>query len=274
MIIGILTIAALVWVIRGTGTEEALGESPSYTEYRRVLRRRLVVAFGVSTAALLVLIAAIFISTFVHPSTAENVLPRPIQQLIGLAWVPGLFLFPLLALLVTERTTRPDGPRIATLTPHGPFDIVPRWMTWTLIAFTAATAISPVTLLIAEGSDDSFSLWSDYAGFVLALIVTALVIVAAARRPDIDPLTGTDGWSRRGTAIRALCLLFVAEAVVLTDAVSTVRNSLGHPLVADGTGLLLFALTAGALSIFARPHLAAPASERGFPTADHRAARP
>ncbi len=272
MFIGILTIAALVWVIRETRTGDAAGASPSYAEYRRTLRRRLVIAFSVSTAALLILLGSFALSAMVHPSTAENVLPSTVLRVIGFLWVPGLFLLPLLALLVTERTTRPAGPRVATLTPHGPRDIVPSWMTWTLGVFTLVTAASPLVLLTSGARDGAFELWLDYAGFVAAIVVTTLVVIAAARRPDIDPVSGTDGWSRRGTAIRALCLLFVAEAVVLSDVLSTVRNSLDLPLVADGVVLALFALTAAALSLLARPHLAVPDSAVVSPTADRPAA--
>lgn len=289
----IATIVTITYVITRTLTpDDSAPESASYRAYRATMRSRLKVAFLVPVVAVVVATIYGIIAQALDPTNPYPTY-RPVSVVLGLLWWPGIFLFPLLAMLLTEKTTRPSGPRVATLAPRGVRELFPRWL---LVAFGSAfatAALAPLILFSPLGADralgsasnpptqeysvDPSDIWISYGTFLVAAALALSVILAAARRPDIDPLTGSDSWGRSGTSVRALCLLYIPAVFVIIDALEIPRNAamayVDHvraggeavdgwpawlnsttvPYVTDGISALLMLGIVVALVIFARP---------------------
>ncbi|CAM3652561.1 hypothetical protein ACXYTP_13440 [Tsukamurella ocularis] len=289
----VATIVTITYVITRTLTpDDSAPQSESYRAYRSTMRARLKVAFLVPVAAAVVGVIYGIIAQVLDPTNPSPTY-RPVSLLLGLLWWPGIFLFPLLAMLLTEKTTRPSGPRVATLAPRGVRQLFPRWL---LIAFGAVftiAALTPLILISPLGVDrtlrsasnppardysvDPSDLWISYGTFLIAAALTLWVILAATRRPDIDPLTGSDSWGRSGTSVRALCLLYIPATYVIIDGLEIPRNAAmayldhvrasGEPIdgwptwlasttpayITDGISALLMLGIVVALVVFARP---------------------
>ncbi|BDD84352.1 hypothetical protein TPB0596_41150 [Tsukamurella pulmonis] len=292
-IVAVAMIVALFYVVARTLTpDDSAPQSASYRAYRRTMRKHLKVAFIVPIAAAIVLTVYGIVAQTLDP-TNPTATPAPIRLALGLLWSPGFYLLPLIAMLLTEMTTRPSGPRVATLAPRGVRELFPRWL---LVAFGSVFAVAALTPLIlttplgtaqtlesrsnpptVEYSVNAAGIWIDYAAFVITGVLAVWVILAATRRPDIDPLTGSDSWGRSGTAVRALCLLYIPAVFVIMDGLEIPRNAAldyldhvrvgGEPIdgwptwlastapsyIADAISVLLMLGIVVALVVFARP---------------------
>ncbi|MGX9293443.1 hypothetical protein [Tsukamurella paurometabola] len=289
----VATLVAVTYVITRTLTpDDSAPQSESYRAYRATMRSRLKVAFLVPVAAAVVGAIYGIIATALDPTNPSPTY-RPVSLVLGLLWWPGIFLFPLLAMLLTEKTTRPSGPRVATLAPRGVRELFPRWL---LIAFGSVFAIAALTPLILgspiaadrtlrsasnppthEYSVDPSGMWIAYGTFLIAAVFVLWVILSATRRPDIDPITGSDSWGRSGTSVRALCLLYIPATYVIIDGLEIPRdaamayvdhtraggeavdgwplwlNSTTIPHITDGISALLMLGIVVVLVVFARP---------------------
>ncbi|MFW0791053.1 hypothetical protein [Gordonia sp. CPCC 205333] len=306
-LLSIAAIGVLVYVVTKTVIPaDSAPQSASYLNYRRTMRRRLKVAFIIPIVAMAASLLYGMITVAIDSEQPPDI--KVLRVALGALWWPGLFLLPLIAMIITERTTRPSGPRIATLAPRGIRTLLPRWILIAVGTVGTLAALSPIVLLSPIGrsrillsannpphqrySIDATDLWISYTTFITAAVLAAALIHATTRRPDIDPLTGSDSWSRSGTAVRALCLLYIPATGVIADVAAIVKNAsldyvdhlrahgdtivgLGWlrsgtvPYIAEGFAALLYLGVIVALVAFARPPapraLAAPAP-RNDPT--------
>lgn len=287
------TIVTITYVITRTLTpDDSAPQSESYRAYRATMRSRLKAAFLVPVAAVVAATVYGIIAQALDPTNPSPTY-RPVSVVLGLLWWPGIFLFPLLAMLLTEKTTRPSGPRVATLAPRGVRELVPRRL---LVAFGSVFAVALFTPLIlasplgpyrtlrsasnpptSEYSVDASEVWIYYGTFLVAAALALWVILAATRRPDIDPITGSDSWGRSGTSVRALSLLYIPAVLVIMEGLEVPRNAAmayvdhmraggeavdGWPLwlnsttvpyITDAISALLMLGIVVALVVFARP---------------------
>lgn len=289
----VATIVTIVYVITRTLTpDDTAPQSESYRVYRATMRSRLKVAFLVPVAAAVLAVVYGIIAQALDPTNPSPTY-RPVSVILGLLWWPGIFLFPLLAMLLTEKTTRPSGPRVATLAPRGARELFPRRLLITFGSVFAIAALTPLILISPLGADrtlrsasnpptreysaDAADMWISYGTFLVAAVLALSVIRAAMRRPDIDPITGSDSWGRSGTAVRALCLLYIPATYVIIEGLEVPRNAAmayldhtragGDPIdgwptwlasttpayVTDGISALLMLGIIVALVLFARP---------------------
>ncbi|WP_123932538.1 hypothetical protein [Gordonia oryzae] len=288
-----ILIAAIIYTVARTlTTNDSAPQSTSYLRYRATMRKRLKAAIIPPIAAAVILTTYGIVAQALDP-TNPNVVPEPLRITLGLLWWPGICLFPLLAMLLTEKTTRPSGPPVATLAPRGTRELIPRWLLRFVSSICLIAALTPLILVSPLGatrimrsannpptvnySVDGTDIWMAYVVFLVAAILTVSVIRVTIRRRDIDPITGSDGWSRSGTAVRALCVLYIPAALVIVNGLTVPRNAAlayldhiraggesidGWPrwlastapaYIADGTSAMLMLGVVVALVIFARP---------------------
>ncbi|MFT3901023.1 MAG: hypothetical protein QM728_12390 [Gordonia sp. (in: high G+C Gram-positive bacteria)] len=262
--------------------------SPAFAAYRSRLRRNLGISLALPIGFALYGLVASGISASRGERTTHY--PRGVYTLMELVIGYGFILLPLLALLITELGTRTPSTRVATLTTRSPSALIPRWL---LVTVGAAIGLATVTVLLAIATDgglgEAHSAVRFDVGTRRLLLSLGQVLVAAAlatwvvrlvlQRPDLDPESPSDAWSRSGVAIRATTLAALAAIGCFIAGLSTFRSAwwkfhdwqgqhgdsvhslterLSLPLLTDIVGLAAMAVGVVLLVAFVKPPVLVP----------------
>ncbi|WP_298440468.1 hypothetical protein [Gordonia sp. (in: high G+C Gram-positive bacteria)] len=239
-----MNLILLLWValmigsvaVRGSSAPADAPRSAAYLEFRNRLRRNMLVAAALPLLAYLVLFASAVVDTL---SERDLALPSAAEYGVFLLIIPGVFVFPLAALCVTEYTSRPAAVRGASLVPRTARDYAPKWLFGTAGIVTVLGLTSPSLLLVDTIAEPHYfrapridvhyggvssDLWLPAVYLVIALILAVATITQAVRRRDLDTETTSDKWSRSGVVARALALLMLAGILPIANALSSLDS--------------------------------------------------
>ncbi len=231
-----LVIAGSV-LFKGVSKPEAGPDSPEYLDFRRRLRRNMMIAVALMVASIVLNIVDGIGATSATDSFLG--LPDWAGDALALLVNPGAYMLPLAALSITELTSPKPAKRIATLTPRSVRTLAPTWLVWSVgvvaglavlsTLFVAVPTIRDAREFHAPRVDVNYGggadIWLQIIYVVVAALLAAVTVRAAVRRPDLDPRTDSDKWSRSGVVIRALGLMLVASLAAIGAVANEVSTA-------------------------------------------------
>lgn len=264
--------------------------SPAFAHYRRRLRRNLAVSLIPPVAMTVYALIASAISA----SHGERVTQYPpgVYTAMDVVVPYGFVVFPLIGLLVTELGTEAPATRVATLAPRSPATVVPRWLLAIAAVMLVLALLVPTLALTTSAGLGSAraavefdlpvtTLWLSLIKVTVAAALATWLIRLALQRPDIDPDSASDSWSRSGVAVRATSLSILASAGGLSSGLSAFSDAWwdfrrwseesadpgsvhspteSMPLqhITNGAALAVFAVAIIAVVSFAKPPVVVP----------------
>ena len=230
-LIGIVVIALVAGVLIRPSRPPASAE---FAAYRSRLRRNLAISLALPIAFTVYGLIASGISA----SRGERFThyPRGVYTVMEFVTGYGFVILPLIALVITELGTRAPATRVATLTQRSPITLIPRWI---LVTAGVAAILAIVTIVLALATSGGLggaastigadvptgSLLISLVMIIVALALAGWVIRLALVRPDIDPSSASDAWSRSGIAIRATTLATLASIGGFIGALDVFRSA-------------------------------------------------
>lgn len=207
-------------------------ESTAFEQYRIVVRKFLVVGFGIP----IFVIAATVVVSFIETDQLNNGGSADgwgvLRTVLGIIGNCGLAIFPLVALIASEQVVRRLSVPIATLAPRSVTTLVaaPVLAVACIIGIVALVTTVGALLIDHSSTDLDFgrNLTQDWVALSLLAITSVLTIVAvrlAVSRGDLDATDSSDAWTRSGVATRAIALFVVGASIAWFLAADTFSNA-------------------------------------------------